>query len=1400
MKKIIGIDVGSTTLSIVVVGENHELLYSDYIFHKGLVKDEIEKSLRKIDLSNVLTIATTTSTPNILLDTVRYDNQISVIEAVRYFHKQVGSILIVGGEQFGLIQFEDGKYKSYKTNTSCAAGTGSFLDQQALRLNLKDAKELSSVAFKNSYEPPQIATRCSVFAKTDLIHAQQEGYKLGQISDGLCKGLTKNIVDTLFADEEVVTPLVFVGGVSKNMSVYSHLKEQLKTEPIIHELSHLYEAIGVAIIAFKEKNFKKIDPNHLFKSIKTEKQYGYEPLELKYSDYPDFSSLDSYLFTPSNKTSNVEVDIYQNFEKVNDIYMGIDIGSTSTKAIIIDKDKNVLMGLYTKTAGQPITATQAIFEAIDKYKIKNNITLNFKGVSTTGSGRKFIGKIIGADLMIDEITAHARAAYELDEEVDTIIEIGGQDAKFTTLRNGMVTSSIMNNVCAAGTGSFIEEQAQKLNVTLAEYSSRAENAQSPVSSDRCTVYMERDINHYITEGYSVNEVLASVLHSVRENYLSKVAVEANIGKKIFFQGATARNKALVAAFEQKLNKPILVSKYCHLTGGLGGAIIALESNYKKSEFKGLSLYNNDIPIENEVCTLCNNNCKIKKVTVQDDIVAFGFLCGRDYETQSYVKTDEIGFNLLKTYRKSLKSKNKQKIKFDKTVSIPASLYLAQENYMWQDFFNILGVPTVTTYGLKNSVKNGKKLAGAEFCAPMASYHGHVKAATEKGDLLFLPTYFETHNSKNDKLRQFCYYTQFAPALVTTAKGIDIKNETLLEPVIYRSVFQTKMELYKRLKKHFNLSYWSIASAYEEALQNFKNSKDELKKIYDRESQSSEDINILLLGRPYTILDKEMNKGIPDIFAKNGLKTFFQDMLSYEKDDLVEIDELLKGFHWNYAAKILESAYIASKTEGLYPVFISSFRCGPDSFALQYFKRIMDKANKPYLILELDEHDSSVGYETRIEAAIRAFKNHSIKKTEDIIENYLPVNPIVTQKLNGKTLLFPSWDDKSSSFVVALLKGRGFDVEVVPVTHTSIQKGPRNNTGQCLPVNILIESFIEYIEKNNLDHEKVVAWNMDAVLACNIRLYPYLMKTAFEAHGKGMEKVEVYVGEISMIDLSLKTSLTLYFTYMFAGMLRKVETSLRPYEINKGEVDKVAKVAHSIIENAFLKNLNLEEELAKALDLFKVIKIKKTKRPKVALLGDLYVRDNDIMNQNLVRVIEEAGGEAVTTPYNEYVRMIVAPYIKRWFKLGYYKEAVSIKALTALVTQLEKKYYKLFNQILDSGVHTYSSNFEKTLSPFHVNLNHSGESFDNLIKINELKKQYPDISLFALTNPAFCCAGAVTEAMSGKIMEETGIPVVSLNYDGTGTDQNKKIIPYIKYAQDEFNLKLRENLDLQQIKE
>jgi len=1385
MFQIVGIDIGSVALSVVVIDEKGTIVNSFYQCHRGAIADVLRQMFAGIDISQIGGIAMTQSGPDILHDIERFDTQIAMIAAVKKYHAEVGSILFVGGENFGLITFnKQGDYERFRSNSSCAAGTGSFLDQQAKRLNLKSIETLSTIAFCNQSNTPKIATRCAVFAKTDLIHAQQEGYSIGQISDGLCEGLAKNVIDTLIPDSNIPTPLILAGGVSMNTAVVKHFRNLLQVEPIIGEYSHLYGAIGAALLYLEEVRPEPLRAqvwDDLFVKENTEKTYGYPPLQLTLSKYPEFTTNTSYLHRPGNNAAAIEVDVYQPLQKKQEVYLGIDIGSTSTKAVLINHLNEVLVGLYTQTAGQPVKAIQALFEAIDQIAQKHACEFIFNGVGTTGSGRKFIGRIINADLIIDEITAHARAAYELNNEADTIIEIGGQDAKFTTMKNGMVTSSVMNNVCAAGTGSFIEEQAVKLGVSLADYAGRAINTPSPVSSDRCTVFMERDINNYLTEGYSVDEVLASVLHSVCENYLAKVAIEGSIGQSVCFQGATARNQALVAAFEHRLNKPVFVSKFCHLTGALGSSLILAENAVRNSAFRGLALYSQNIPVENEVCELCHNNCKINKVTVQGETVAFGFLCGRDYDTKHYVGTTRKQYDLIRE-RGLVFPLARKPARFKKSVriGIPNALYLAEEMPLWKHFFATLGVETVTSENLKNAIKTGKKLAGAEFCAPMNAFFGHVQYLADKCDYIFLPVYLEAAKQKDEDYRYYCYYTQFAATLSSGTKSLRLKHKALM-PVIDHHSFQSRIELFSILKSILNTGYWEIYNAYEAALSFYSEGCNNLLNVYQREKPAKEDISVALLGRPYAIMQNSMNKGIPDIFSTLNIKTFYQDMLPVERADLTEIEPLLKRMHWNYAARILKAALYIASTPGLYPVYVTSFKCSPDSFTLEYFKRIMDKYSKPYLILELDEHDSNVGYETRIESAVRSFTNHhQNKKLRLVSSRLLPLNSEHITKVKDKTLLLPCFDPINSKLLEAVYIKEGIDARVVPLTDKIIQRGLRTNSGQCLPVNLMAQSYMDYIDENLLDPAQTAGWCFDSHVACNIRLYPQLIKGIMESVGRGMEKVDVYVGNLSLSDISIQASIDAYFAHMFGGMLRKIGCKFRPYEKEKGLTDKVIAQSVTILYNTLLGGRSKDDDLAKVISLFKKIETVPGYRPKVALFGDMYVRDNDVFNQDLIHCIEEYGGEVITTPFNEFAKLIASPYMRRWFLEGEFMDVLVTKTLIALVNQLEKSYYKISNELLNEPPFTTDIDYKKIYESFDMTVQHFGESADNLLKITALMQHYPDISLFVQTNPAFCCAGLVTEAMATRIEESTGVPIVTLNYDGTGKNINSKISPYIKF--------------------
>ena len=1387
---ILGIDIGSVSIGVAEVDPKREIVKTSYEFHHGNITENLKKILSDFDLSRICGIAATSSTPSVLNIHSRYDNRVSIIAAARHYHEKVGSILIVGGEEFGLIGFDhQGNYRSFKTNTSCAAGTGSFLDQQARRLNLRSIQELSELAFDNKGPIPKIASRCAVFAKTDLVHAQQEGYTLGQICDGLCYGLAKNIVDTLFMDKRVHSPVIFTGGVSKNRAVVYHIQSLMGKEFIVDKTG-IYGAIGAAFLLADEphkqhhRSIKSVKDILIHKPV--EKRYFHDPLTLKLSHYPEFKGVERYEYEEEDHDDSVEVDIYETLKPSvkHEVYLGVDIGSTSTKAILMNKDGRVLVGTYTRTGGRPVAAVQRLFSSIQNIIDTKGIDIQILGAGTTGAGRKFAGKIIKADIIIDEITAHARAACEINPHVDTIIEIDGQDSKFTTLRNGMVTFSVMNNVCAAGTGSFIEEQAQKLDCPLRDYSNRTENQRSPIVSDRCTVFMERDINHYLGEGFSVNEVLASALHSVRENYLTKVAIEKSIGNTVLFQGATAKNRALVAAFEQRLKKPIYVSRYCHLTGALGIALTLSDQGKSETQFRGIDLHKKEIKVETEVCELCTNHCKITVANVDGEKVAYGFLCGRDYDTDRYVNNNISGFDLLKERKKILSFERPGDYSEDFIIGIPAALHIHEDIPFWKKFFDALSIKTVTSEEYGAAIETGKHMAGAEFCAPMAALHGHVNHLMKKSDYVFLPTYLERRVKGKNLKRQYCYYTQFSHALAPSM-GEEKDGDRVLTPLVHYlyGPLRIKMELYRMLRSitKSKITFHQVSSAYGKACEFKRSSLLRLKEIYERESQKADHIHVVLLGRPYTVLSRFMNKGIPEIFASLGIRVFFQDMLPSKRRNIRPVKRLLEEIHWHYASEIIKATQVIAQTEGAYPVFLTSFKCSPDSFIIDDMKKIMESYEKPYLILQLDEHDSSLGYETRIEAAIRTFQNHHSSKTGKRSIKFAPsLLPIREKKVWDKTIILPNWDNITLRFIVANLRREGIDARCMEESEASIQKSLRHNTGQCIPLNIIAQEFMDYMESYNLDPAETLLWMVDSKIACNVGLFPHRLRSIIHSSGNGLERAGVYVGALSFADISMRLSVNTYFAYMFGGFLRKMGCRIRPYELNRGETDRVISDSIHIMEEAFLGIRTKEEALAQVTSSFEEIQISNEKRPKVAIFGDLYARDNEVMNQDLIHFIEENGGEVIVTPYSSYIKMIAGAYLRKWFIEGRYLEVLSLKALLTTITRLEKRYHKYLGRILENPVPKYDEHPKRILPKFNVRIENTGESMDNILKIFYIMKHYPDVSLFVQTSPAFCCPSIITEAMSEVIEKNTGVPIVSITYDGTASNKNEAIIPYLRY--------------------
>jgi predicted CoA-substrate-specific enzyme activase len=1388
---ILGIDVGSVSISVVAVSDQGELLNEAYVLHHGDIRSSLEQLMKVYRKKHILGLASPSGKTQFTKQVRNFDQQVSLMEAARILNLNPRSLLHVGAERFYLVELDpEGNYLQTSHSSSCAAGTGSFLDQQAVRLKLNDTGHLSQMALQNASPIPDIAARCSVFAKTDLIHAQQKGYGLEAICDSLCKGLADNIADTLFNKTIPESPIYMSGGVSRNQSVVRHLQRIIGKDLFVHPYSEHFPALGAAHLLLKElKAGLELPAPDLSELVvhKNSLDYFYEALSPPAAVSREISIEEQYIYQPqhSDHTAHVQVDLFGMSDPgLPEYYLGIDVGSTSTKAVLLNVNGEPFAGFYTYTSGQPLKAVQALFEAIDRLAMDRHLDFFMEACGITGSGRKFIGGIVRADQDVDEITAHARAAYELNPLTDTIIEIGGQDAKFTQMKEGMVTFSHMNTVCAAGTGSFIEELAGKLGVELKDYERMAMHKPAPLASDRCTVFMERDINQLLSQGYTVEEVLATVIHSVRENYLKKVATESHIGSHICFQGATAKNRALVAAFEQRLKKPIYVSALCHLTGALGTALLLKEEHQGKTRFRGLDLYKRNVPVETESCDLCLNHCTISVASINGEKQAYGFLCGRDYQTLKFVSKGKKSYQLLKERKKLERSvaRRPPRGKAHPVIGIPATLHLLEDLSFWTSFFSRLGIPLTSSETFRDSLKTGKKIAGAEFCSPIDSMYGHVTHIAESCDFVFMPVYLEAREKPDRTEQNFCYYTQYSASLAYL-EGPHVKDK-LISPMLNFEKdpsYNARLLLQSLKQMGFeSFTQQKVLSALNKAQSDAVRLKSLLKDSYLQKREISDDVSVVLLGRPYVVLSDTLNKGIPDIFTGMGIQTWYQDMLPVEPDHDEAFNRLLEKTPWHFASSILRAAELTGRTKKLYPVLITAFKCAPDSFIIGYFKELMHLYGKPYLVIQIDEHDSNTGYETRIEAALRSFRNHARSKT-DVPEPELgSLLPRVEKAIDKRTLLIPNWDPYVSPLVAANLRRLGIDARALEPTELGIRKSMVHNTGQCLPINIIAQNCIDYMEKHDLDPSRTMLWMLEGYISCNLRQYPFYIKQIFENHGKGFEKTAVYSGKITHREISMKATYYVYFAYMLGGLFHKMACRIRPYELVPGQTDKVFKEVHKVLLEGFKGQHSMEKIIRLGMDLIEDISYDTSfRKPLVAIFGDLYVRDNDVMNQNLVGAIEKAGGEALITPYHDYTKIMVENMFRRAYERKEYVETSVNRILLNVVKFMDDRYYKPFSKHLGPAPVIDPKALEKHLKEFNIDLYHGGESYDNILKIFYIVENYPDVSLFVQTNPSFCCPALVTEAMTRRIREKTGVPIVTITYDGTSDQMNDVIVPYIQ---------------------
>jgi predicted CoA-substrate-specific enzyme activase len=994
-KVYVGIDIGSISSKVVVFDDRGNLLFKDYKRTFGRPVETVKAQLKGLKHFEITDLTATGSGARLLGQQIP-DFQIHVINEFKAFVTAVGklypdvrTIFEMGGESSKFIRVENGQIIEYGKSGDCAAGTGSFIDQQAERLHYK-VEDIGGLV-KCSSRCARVAGRCSVFAKSDMIHAQQKGYTPPEVLKGLCLAVTRNFKATIVKGRHVVPKIAFVGGLALNEGVVSALKETFELQEsglIVPKDAEFIGAIGAAQIGSGPK-----------KACHSE---GVErPKNLTQNDDGALSPL----FTQNVRFLRDRVKPYQFKEtgKVN-VFLGIDIGSVSTNFVVLDESGELIMEIYTYTKARPI---EVVTDGLKEIESAIGDKVNICGVGTTGSGRELIGELIGADVIKDEITAHKTGAFHISQKltgektcVDTIFEIGGQDAKYIRIENGIVTDFAMNEACAAGTGSFLEEQAARLGISIKnQFAGLALASKNPVSlGERCTVFMERDVNSHQLKNSKIEDIVAGLAYSVATNYLNRVVRGRKIGDHIFFQGGTAYNDAVAAAFSQILGKTITVPPHNGVIGAVGAALLArLGDDIRTTKFRGFDIGSVSYTMREFACGVCSNNCDIQEFNVEGEKTFWGDKCSSRFRKKARTSNKPVIEDLLKLRTQLLEGVPNQRtsvLTHQRTkIGLPRAMFYFDRFPFWRSYFESLGCEIVVSDPTnKNIAHDSLELTVSEPCYPIKLVHGHVKdLADKKVDYIFVPNVLTAPSPQPSSSRgegeggggpisYLCPWHQTLPFVIRAVPAFE--SIKFIIPTVqfeFGAKFVTKClsGAAKQLGCSKSKNREAVEKAYKS--QRFFNERlaAEGKKALSI-LEASDAPAVVLLGRPYNIYDTGANLNVPvKLREYYGINVLPIDFLPVDDVDITDITD---NMFWNYGRKIIAAARFVASRPNLHAIFITNFKCGPDSFIKHFATWAGDK---PYLTLQFDEHANDAGTITRIEAYL---DSKGLLKTDPICKS------------------------------------------------------------------------------------------------------------------------------------------------------------------------------------------------------------------------------------------------------------------------------------------------------------------------------------------------------------------------------------------------------------------------------
>jgi len=1350
MSYFLGVDIGSVNAKLALVDENGKVVQFDIekviSSPRAAVSALIARLGEGSNLEKIVAAGVSGSGRAVIpkeLGWTEYSSSLAIASGLLNRYPDVKTIIQIGGQSTLVIELEDGLKKPWKveSNPLCAAGTGRFLEQQAYRIGIS-MEDFASLALKCKGTPPRIAARCSVFAKTDLIHLQQKGAPLDAMLYALCESVARMVASLKKGTFQ--EPVYFVGGVAANPAVAKSLNDMISArnghpvEVIIPENYLHMESLGSALLSIGKTS------QGVMLSGTDAKQSHFEMPRLEVVAVHDGKD-------------------GQRIEEQCVGYLGVDVGSTSTKAVIMDELGTQLLGKnYLMTAGRPVEAIRQVFrnllrDGADKVKIA--------GVGVTGSGRYLVGGFIGADLIKNEITAQTRAAAEMDPEAD-IIEIGGQDSKLVIKRNGVVVDYHMNKACAAGTGSFIDELAEMLgiSVTNGEFADLAFAAPHTIElGTRCAAFMGQAVASAQQEGVPLEIITASLANSIAKNYLSKVVEHRKLGDKVILTGAVFYNKAVVSAFHQQLEgKTLTVPEHKEVSGAIGAALLARESMAgQESKFKGFQeVVDRECKLTTFVCKGCDNNCTITRMEMPDEKPSFyGSRCDKYDAIASHAK-QETFFDkreqlLFREYKKDSGT--------GPTVGIPRGLLVYDYAPLLIGFLNALDARIVLTSQTNNAIMDQSiELSYTDSCFPMKLLHGHA-AILKDTDYILYPCAIRLDRKDGDESQKYsCPLVQASPFIIRNVLDLE---ERLLIPIIDFSLGDddvTKNLADVAVKMGFSKRKGNKAAlAGIESQRRFEADQAVLGRELLRQLRQSGQLGVVLFARSYMSQDAGANLGIAEKLAQLGVVPIPLDFLPLESVDAKDYSDRP---YWFYENKYIAGADITASDPQLYGLWLSNFGCGPNSFIIHIVEDIM--GGKPLGQLEIDEHAAEAGIVTRLEAFVDTIEGftHSAGKHEgpqkDIYRSAFP--PVID---TTKTFIIPRMAPHIE-LVGALLEGSGFKAVVLPeANERNLFYADKVTSGvECLPYRVTLGDFLRFCYEDGTDLKNVEAVMAGAYGPC--RFGKYALEQTKVLRDVGIDipmRTTVSNNAYRDSDISPSFARLAWKGCVAIDYLQRLLWRTRPYEKRLGSVDELFDEYLGRIVGRVRKKESFDDILRQATSDFRsLIDPELPRKPLVGINGEIFLRSNRFSNQDLVRECEKAGLEVVVSSIGEWMKYILYRHVE--------DAVIDRKFLKALISYVIKRVWehdehtvmKHFQNLVDVREPSTEEVLRWTnewLSP------KCGSEAVLSIGSGVEWMENPKFAGVISVMPHGCMPGGIVAAMSDKFSALYRKPWINLTYDG-----------------------------------